>query len=243
MPKAGWVTGKRKRTSVGQKFVRNIRRRNARLRARNWRSAGMLGVETKYVKRYLNDATISLGVTGAELPPAANKSLCMVSIGDTEYNRNGKQFVVKDLEVRGYVTKANLADQADPPAAVLVRVMIIQDKQTNAAQYNSEDVYEETLGEDVLCTRNELHRKRFNVLYDRLLKLEANAFSADGANTVATGFKHASFYFKKTLNMKVNCVSTTDDISSVEDNSVHIMAVCNSASTKMNYQSVMHFIG
>jgi len=231
---AGGGGSKRRRFVVG--------RAGGRLRRRNVRTAGYLGIETKFWDKAY-DAAIVNTTAGAEADPAANSScLNSISQGDGESNRDGRRCVVKSMQIRGYLQGTALGDQADVPPAVIVRVLVVKDCQTNGVQLNSEDVLSDPASEP-LAMINLQHSRRFRILWDRTFVCPRNAAAEDGANTNSTTPTGHVFNIYKKMSMPVTFDGTTDDIANITDNSLHVIAFANTTGMTLRYTSRVRFVG
>lgn len=225
------------------KFARARRVAAGRLRRRNVRTAGYLGIETKFWDKTYS-AAVATTTAGAEADPAANSScLNSISQGDGESNRDGRRCVLKKLILRGMLTLGPTADQADGISARVVRVLVVLDKQTNGVQLNSEDVLADSAGVDVLSMVNLQHSRRFRILWDRTFVLQPATAQTDGANTASIAHEGKYFSIVKNLNIPVTFDGTTDDIANITDNSLHVIAIANGGAPTLAYQSRVRFVG
>jgi len=216
----------------------------ARLRKRNMRTAGFLGIETKFYDTGIAGTAIVATAAGAEMDPTPN-ILCLNAItqGDGESQRDGRKVILKSLQIKGMINADAVANAADPPAGRLIRILVVQDKQTNGAQLNSEDVIKDAGFLDVLSMRNLQYSKRFVVHYDKVIRMIPTATMEDGANTSSTSYANQGFKFFKNLNVPVNFTSTTEAIANITDNSFHVIALANDTGCNLFYQSRVRFVG
>lgn len=218
----------------------------ARLRRRNLRTAGFLGIEKKFYDTYLTNQAIVATTNGAEVDPAADLScLNAIAQGDGESNRDGRRCILKSVYVKGVLEASGVADAADPQPAKVVRVIMVLDRQTNGVQLNSEDVLKDSAGSDVNSFTNLQHSGRFRIMYDRTFVIPTGVVMADGANTGSQQMGKVPFKIYRNLNIPVTFDGTTENIANITDNSLHMLAICDNATgiPKISYQARVRFVG
>jgi len=214
-----------------------------RLRRRNVRTAGFLGIEKKFYDSELAGTAIAVGTAGSEVDPAGNlKCLNAITQGDGESSRDGRKCMLKSVQVRGNIYVTGLADQADAASGLVVRVLMVHDKQTNGAQLNAEDVLKDA-GADINDMINMQYSRRFRILYDRTFSLRPVSTMTDGAATGSIAYEQMPFKIFKSLNMPVNYTGTTEDIANITDNSLHMIAIAGGAGANITYTARVRFVG
>lgn len=232
-------------------FAGARKRRASRMRMRNYRSAGFLGIETKFFDSSLaTTLTAPTDCTGGEVDPGTLLCLTCPAQGDGESNRDGKQICMKYLEINGRITTDGVEAVVGFPSGTEVYVACVLDTQTNAAQLNSEDVFKNTLASAATATapqRNLLFGKRFRILKQGLFNLSMAPVTQQAANDYSMASVCKSFkWFIPLKMMKVNFNSgTTSVIANVIDNSVHLIAFANQTTTvpRISYNARLRFIG
>ncbi len=108
---------------------------------------------------------------------------------DTTITRDGSQCKMISYELN-YILEQN----ASSTTATFVRILLVQDKQTNQAIFTIADLLEdETLTDHLVSSYNRDNKRRFNVLYDKL-----HVLSKGGNNGVAVKkkiYKNIMFRF------------------------------------------------
>lgn len=232
--------GRKRKTYVPLKLVTPTRGRS---RIRNRTLDQLYGVELKFVD-YNYTATIVNTTAGAEADPGTALCLNAIAQGDGESQRDGRKAVIKSFEIRGFVNFTAQSDAADPAGGQIVRLVLVQDRQTNAAQENSEDVLSDSAGNDVNSMTNLQFEKRFRILRDVRISVEPAVAFTDGTNTGAVSGTTKSFHWKGRLNMPVNYSGTTAVIGSIVDNSLHIIAIASGGTAaNLTYTSRVRFVG
>ncbi len=96
--------------------------------------------------------------------------LSNIASGDTTNTRDGAQ-----VKMVGYDLNFQINQNVSATAMTFVRVMLVQDKQTNQAIYAIGDLLEDTSDDDIITSpRNLDNKNRFTVLYDRIFVLSKN---------------------------------------------------------------------
>lgn len=198
-------------------------------RTRGW--AAVKG-ETKYFESFR--AAVALVATAdwtnTEFDPvstAGQNGLFSPPQGTGIGERIGRRCRVKKIRIRGQVLLTTGVALGDGPFDV--RIVLVQDKQTNAAQAQGEQVFAYG-GAGTPAATNGINLMqstatfgRFKILKDvRLCSGDYNYTAAGNGNQVWIPFK-----FSVKLNQIVNFnTTTTGTITDVVDNSFHIMANC-----------------
>jgi len=215
------------------------------------RSRGWAGVrsETKIIDLSVADKTITASDdwTGSEMDDTAALSIVTQPASGAAINqRIGKKITVKRIRVRGFVQCAKQADAVASDAGALIRIIVFQDKQTNAAQVQGETLMVGTGASTNIASFQSLDSLgRFRVLKDFTMTLQNPSMSYDGTNLEQAGlvrpFKF-SLNFAKGVVVNYNATASAT-ITSVVDNSFHMLAICQSADLvpKMSYYSRMYY--
>lgn len=243
-------TGKRRRVNTynNRAFKRprytlppgHMRRRATPYNVNRWRplnarTAGFLGIENKFVDYEVTAGNIqqTVGASGAD--PAGPDCLNAIEQGDGENQRDGRKVTLKSIHIRGKVeSQANTACQ--------VRIVLVHDTQTNGATIDPANVLLPPVS-GTLAThafRNLQYSKRFRILYDR--KWVINPQPVFNAVTVSSN-QDKIFKIDKNLNIAVNFTGTTPVVANIADNSLHLMAITDSAPVQLQYTSRCRFVG
>jgi len=234
-------------------YARKKRAASARYRSMNWRSAGFLGIEKKFLDSSISAVLMSAdtGLAGGELDPTAvpTAMLCLTApaVGDTETSRDGKQIIGKYLEIKGHLEVASQANQTAQDGQEVAFVACVLDTQTNAAQLNSEDVYKNSSANAAGNTcplRNLLFGPRFKILKSGTFVMPVPSTSWDGTNLEVSGVSRNFKWYIPLNDLKINFNSqTTGVISSVIDNSVHLIGFSQQGLALLTYNCRFRFIG
>ncbi len=129
---------------------------------------------------YVNSSGTAAAYTDSALVPSANGS----GYGQV----NGNRFKLKKIRVRGALSTATLADQADVSAPLFVRLMLVMDEQPNGAQAQGEDIMQDIGGDETIWSYKRVSDTsgRFRILKDEMLALDVSAASNDHATNSST---------------------------------------------------------
>lgn len=225
--------------------------RSTRMRSRNARTAGFLGIEKKFYDTSLVAATLTDtgAMTGMEHNPTATVCLNSVVQGDGESNRDGRKMVMKYLSVHGTIFVSSYTNQTVAVGNVSVMIAIVLDQQTNGALLNSENVFANPSGS--ACTvsvpfRNLQYIQRFKVLKMLRFDMHNPQNVYDGTNIEASSAQR-NFHINIPLNdISVNFSGTTETIANIVDNSISVIANASNATTQvvnLTYNSRLRFVG
>lgn len=231
--------GKRKRSGKDKGRATKRKKTGGNTRSFVPRSYGtpLAVTERKYFDSQLNGATINADASswaGMEQDPATLNTLFAPVQGDDYLNRQGRKVQVLSLKIRGFIDAPAQANQTAADVGQLMRLILVMDKQTNAAQLNAEDVISSGSGTVALqMFQNPAFFGRFRVLKDKTFVLQNPTLSWDGTNMEQTGlvreFKF-TIKFKKPVLVHFNSTNG-GTVADIVDNSFHL--IMNSNNTAM----------
>lgn len=202
-----------------------------------------VGMEKKFNNNELDLNPISITITGAEADPT---TLCLNAIGqgDGENQRDGRKYTMLSVHLRGSILFQQTA--ASVQTADWVRILLVLDTQTNAAQFNAEDVLDDNFTDadlKITAFRNLEYTSRFKVLAERTVRKPA-AMAYNGTNMLGM---NASVPWKIDRNFKggipVLCTGTAGTVANIVDNSLHILAISVNSGNLLRYCSRVRFVG
>jgi len=227
----------------------------------NQRTAGFLGVEKKFFDTALPPTNIASSATfvGAELNPTlpGGAAICMScpSQGDGPQNRDGKKFVVKSAQIKGFIDIPAQTAGA-PVAGNKVFVALVLDTQCNTVAAVAADIFSNLSADarmGVLPTRNLLFGKRFRILKSEVFDLNLLTLawrSAPGGTGDTWGNQGRSVCFEwyVPLNLQVNCnASSSSTFANISDNSLNVIAIAAAAGgsnqATLTYNARIRFMG
>ncbi len=216
----------------------------------NNRTGGFMGIELKFYDTSLSASALTApgDATGGEHDPSATVLLNTVVQGTGEEQRDGKQIVMKSVGIRGHINVPVQANQTATDVAPVVLVALVLDTQTNGATIASENVFKNKSASGSQATnvfRNLQFSKRFRVLKRVLLTLEQPTIVWDGTNLEQGGYNTPFEIFANLKDQLVNYSSTTETVANITDNSLHVIAYCNSNSSAptISYNARLRFVG
>lgn len=206
------------------------------------------GIENKFKDNELTTTTLVAAVAGSEVDPALD---CIngVALGDTESSRDGRRYKMNTIHIRGVISSQSTAG-ASGAKAIVCRLAIVIDSQTNKLAMNAEDCFlapaEGSLSP--YAFRNLRFSGRFHVLYDKSYTLQCTASSGNG-----TANDHGIVARQFKLNLKIPekyCIVETDgdtaDVDVITNNSIHVLAFVDDVSvvtTTIEYISRLRYVG
>lgn len=205
--------------------------------------------ETKYMDSELQAtaiaATTTTWVAGTILDPtttinlgsaavATPLGLCQPIVGAALNNRVGRSINVHKVKLNAVIGVAAIQAQASPSTSCKIRVLLVQDMQTNAAQMTGAQLLNDagTASTTINSFQNPNFFGRFKVLKDKTMKvsdlnLAGDAASADQASQKLCFKMHHRF--KKPVLVHFNATNG-GTVADVIDNSFHVIAGCDSTS-------------
>jgi len=216
----------------------------------NLRIGGFLGIELKYVDYALVNSALTAptDATAGEFDPAVALALNAIAQGDGEQQRDGKQVQIKSCYVNGVVDLPPLVNQTTAKNIPTVFIALVLDKQTNAAQAQSELVFTNPGASAITAAtplRNMQYTSRFEVLDSCLLSFQQPQVSYDGTNLEQAGSR-TPFKLSWSGEMMTQYVGTGATVASIQDNSLHIVAFAGpdlTAAPVISYNSRVRFVG
>ncbi len=151
--------------------------------------------------------------TTATSSTATINQLTNIAQGDSDLTRDGSDIVIKRIELKYFITQHATA------SITYVRVMLVQDTQTNEAIYAAADLLEDVTANDAIVSPLLWFKKRrFKVLYDRTHALSDVWKIITEMHTINLG-----------LNMKVVYDASTPSIADVITNSLSFFTISTEA--------------
>jgi hypothetical protein len=210
----------------------------------NIRTGGFIGLETKFLDMAKTATTIDddVNLATAEMDPTGTGCTGCLSApaqNATESGRIGRKITIKSLQIEGVLSVASQLNQTDADPSPIVFIALVLDKQTNGAQFNSENVYTSPGATELLSAsplRNMEYTNRFRVLKNKQVTFQQAPHVWDGTNIEVGGqTKPFRFFveFPRGLPVQFNS-GTTANVSAVIDNSLHLMATVNNLGYAVN---------
>lgn len=174
--------------------------------------------------------TINLGSAAVATPLC----LCAPTVGAALNQRVGRKITVRKVKVHGTVYCIPQAAQAAADATTKIRIALVEDKQTNAAQMTGAQLYNDGAANEPTVVINSFQNPnnfgRFRVLKDKMIVIQNLnlAGSPTAADVVQAGAKvqfKFSVNFKKPIEVHFNATNG-GTVADIVDSSLHIVAGC-----------------
>lgn len=213
------------------------------------RGAAVTG-EMKYMDSELQagiiPAVTTTWVAGTSLDPSSTLNLgsaavanplclCAPTVGSGLNQRVGRSILVRKIKVSGQVSIANQATQVAADAGTKVRILLVQDMQTNASQMTGAQLMRDAgaAASTINSYQNPDNFGRFRVLKDKVVNigdLNMAQIGTDVApNLVQSGLvRHFKMAINFRIPVKVQFNATNGGtVADIVDNSFHIVCGCN----------------
>ncbi len=217
--------------------------------AANLRTGGFTGIELKYFDSFLNDAALSSSTNaqnGENDPLTANALFTPVQ-GTGATNRLGRKVQIQSIDIKGFVEVpvANGINQL--VETTMIFVALVQDRQTNAAQMSSEDMFINPAGNVNLGAAPllELERQaRFTVLRSWNFAI-APKFAVGTLAAMDVTAQRVAFDAQIPVKIPVEFVGDGGTVSDIVDNSLHVIAWASSQAPnpRIYYRCRCRFVG
>jgi len=200
----------------------------------DYNAVAIPAVTTTWVAGTMADplATINLGTAAVANP----QNLCAPQVGATLNSRVGRKINVHKIKVHGKITAAFQTLQPAPDSGCKIRVVLVQDMQTNAGQMTGAQLYNDGTGPNTVINtfQNPNNFGRFRVLKDKMYQISDLNITTDAAGAaIAQAAKVINFKFmvnfKKPVVVHFNATNA-GTVGDIVDNSFHILAATDNVS-------------
>ncbi len=215
-------------------------------------SARRIAPSTTFLENKFMDATkgdTAMAITWTSILPSGGVTgaLSVPAQGDGESDRDGRVFTIKSVHIRGVISMIGVESATTPVPDQMYRLVLVMDSQTNATAITATDVMDAGSTNDVNSFRNLQNSKRFTVLWDSgLQRIIRDGQTNEGAvNLFAAQSPFIPWKFDKAFKegIKVRCVGTDANITSVSDNSITLIGIATSTGVFIQYESRIRFTG
>jgi len=171
--------------------------------------------------------TVASNWNGTDLSPVAQETIFAPVQGDDYNNRQGRKATVLQIKIRGYIKLAAQQNQTAADEMPLVRLVLVQDKQSNGTQLNGSDVLASGSAFGAInMFQNPANFGRFRVLKDKTFSIRPPPITWDGANLEASGYHQPfkiNYKFAKPVVVHFNATNG-GTYADIVDNSFHLLA-------------------
>ena len=208
------------------------------------KTKGVFSVETKYLDSEKVLTILKTTVANSEFDPAIKDTFNAMTQGVGDSQRNGKQIVVKRLQINILLSLTGVSAQGQPSSA---RIVIYQDKMTAGTQKDAEDVlHEPTFVDSATLTFPVMGKDaEFRILYDQDHTMNLGAAVGDGTTNKTPGVIKV-IHIDLPMNMQVNYSTPLGCVDDIVDNSLHMIAIQTRPASNalyINYVARLSFVG
>lgn len=139
---------------------------------------------------YVNASGTAAAYTDSNLLPTA--------IGSGYGQVNGNKYSLIKIRCRGRLIALTDSDQADVPASIPYRLILVKDSQPNGAQAQGEDIMQDVGAAETLYSYQRVadNPGRFKILKSMMGVINVSAVGTDGTNTQSVGYIAETFSFQ-----------------------------------------------
>lgn len=169
--------------------------------------------------------------------------LSAVPLEATESGRVGRVYYIHSIHVKCELFFDPLLNRTVVTPETYVRMSLILDKQTNGAEMDGFDCYDESGSKNWIGFRNLQFTQRFQVLQTKTFTLTPPLVAQGVANKFASGIlqKNVDFNYVFETPLKVHCSGDTATVASITDNSIHMFGVASNNIPQCSFQSRIRF--
>lgn len=195
-------------------------------RTHTMRSSPHVLNELKYIDYEVAGTSIQQTVASSVIDPGTFDCLGATAQADTATGRIGRQCLFKSLHIRGWCLFEASAGVAAPLIPSFVRLLVVQDTQTNGAQLDPTDVLDDPASTalDSLAFQKLENQGRFKILRD--FRINQKIYGGVGSDSAADyNAQQVPWECKIPLKMRVNYTNISAVVGSISDNSIHVIAI------------------
>lgn len=186
-------------------------------------------------------ATTTTWVAGTLLDPASSIDLgdsavatpgclCAPKVSASLNGRIGRKIFVHKIKIRGQIDVPVQAAQATADQSAKVRIVLVQDKQTNASAMTSAQLFQDSLSSGATTLnsfQNAANFGRFKILKEKYITLTNINMtgSPTGTDVIQSGMTHSfkiNYRFKKPVQVNFNATNG-GTVADIVDNSFHFI--------------------
>ena len=147
-------------------------------------------------------------------------SLNLIPQGTTESERIARKAVIKSIDIRYDLKKAEATGADLNNTTTLFRMIIYKDKQANGSAATVTDILEANL---IHSHFNLANKGRFVILKDKTYELNAIAAASKTASTITYGTVSLYDRYKKSCSIPIEFDSTTGALTEIRSNNLGIL--------------------
>lgn len=184
--------------------------------------------EMKYFDSNVNSTFLieSTNWASCEFDPTALDTLFAPTQGSGISQRIGREVVVYKIKIRGTMIVDILENQTEVKGPSAMRIVLLQDTQTNSTQLAAENVFSTGIGPNGFQTFQNLDSLgRYRILKEKMIVLENPNILHDATNIELNGLVRTwkmNYVFKNPVRVRFNAISG-GSVADIVDNSFHIL--------------------
>ncbi len=216
----------------------------------NPRSGGFLGIELKFFETKLTGLTMArtIDASGGMVDPILGDSLNAIDEGTGQSERDGRKALLKSIVVEGMIAADTNDLSAVAHRQAYFFIALVLDTQTNGAQMTSEGAFKNVGSNTDLSASpmpNLEFQSRFKIIKQLRLRAPVNYAVPDGAATGSVSGYQLPWRMAASFNIPVNYTAIDGGISTIMDNSLHLIAWTSSGeqTPKISYSCRVRFLG
>ncbi len=171
--------------------------------------------ETKFHDVDLNDAVVT---TARAITATVN----IIAQNVTETGRVGRKCTITSFHWRYQVSLPEQDAVMTPASGDTLRIILYQDKQTNAATAAVTDLLESA---DFQSFRNLANVGRFNFLCDKIHNINYMGLGSDGAGVVSQALVLHNYTFNKKLSIPIEFSGADGTIDEIRSNNIGVLLI------------------
>lgn len=189
--------------------------------------------------------------TGLMVDPTTVNCISAPAQGNAATQRDGQVIILTSMHISGIIRRIPQGGTGTLPFPSQVRLWVVLDTQSNAAQMNSQDCFINPLSIDHTIAsplKNLTFGSRFKILATRTWQTPGNTYQqAAGPLYYEAGAQFSFDIIKKKLRIPVRFNGSSAGVASVVDNSIHVIAAHNDANIanlhQIYYNARVRFVG
>lgn len=194
------------------------------------------------IEKKFHDSNRTSTVIGTQGSPSAVSLVSGIAQNTTATGRVGIRAYIWEIMVRGSI---ELPQSDDLDLYDQIRIVIVQDKQANGDTPASADLFTIGGASNIDAFRNLGNTRRYVLLHDQVITMNAQAAAADTVTTYEVGKKLVKFSYHKRFPKGIKVVYTVGDTAglsaTIKDNNIWVFAFTAAGVIKMNWNGRIRY--
>ncbi len=195
------------------------------------RESGFYNMERKFLD------TTQAPTTALVIGDVTSETLNIIPEGNGQSARVGRKVNLTSIGIRGSVKIASTSTLAN--TGDVVRIMVVQDKQTNGASPAVATVLQSA---DYNAFGNLANRNRFVILRDKFIAIQSQSGSFDGTNDgFAEAFVFFKDYFKVNIPIEYDASATDGSLATQRSNNIFVLVISAEGIANVDYRTRLRY--